>query len=187
MFVRNKKAKVLVFSFLLLGPISVYALCKTNIDINASISILETNYLYTSSSNAYNLGDNISDSSDMLKNPLDVLDDFNHSFLIRHKIDKDGKIIASYVGFEKDGDLYFIQGGNSGSYYENNKTILYNIFGEDNCNDLNTNFICTDPNSNLEIVIGDDGFTEAGDGNWTCDVEGFGNTSCMSWQKENFM
>ena len=177
---RKSFKKYMIWLLLLMIPISINAISKFNISINSNVTILKTNYLYTTSTNDYYIGDTIN-SGDPLYNKYNLaLNGFNQNFFIRHLIDSNNKITSSYIGFMKDDNIYYIQGGNNGNYYQTNKDELLKIFGKDNCTGVVNDYICTDSNLDLEVIVSNDGFVEIGDSTWTCNIEGNNRSYCSA-------
>ena len=175
---KGKKYKKYMIFVLLMIPITVNAISKYNISIDSNVTILKNNYLYRTSINDYYIGDTINSGEPLYDSYNQALNGFNHNFFIRHLIDSNNRIISSYIGIIKDDITYYIQGGNSGSYYQTSKDELLKIFGKDNCTDLDNNYICTDTKSNLEVIVSSDGFVEVGDSIWTCNIENNNRSYC---------
>ena len=41
-------------------------------------------------------------------------------------------------------------------------------------------YICTDSNLDLEVIVSNDGFVEIGDSTWTCNIEGNNRSYCSA-------
>ena len=77
--------------------------------------------------------------------------ELNKQEYLKHNIVED--IIAeSYVCFIKDNEEYCLRGGNS-SYYNENKTILLNAFGSENCEVNPQNIVQTSNNKYGNNII----------------------------------
>ena len=92
--------------------------------------------------------------------PQAAITAFGYPFFLKHKI-SNNVITESYVGFEYNGNIYYIRAYKSNPnsstdnpYYENNKQILQNAFGVSKCTESiaynnNASYECTD---NVVIV-----------------------------------
>ena len=122
----------------------------------------------------------------------------NRPFYLKHELEND---IAkdSYVCFEKDSNTYCLRGqaiyekvNNNwqcksefldsetkkclSTYYESNKTILKNAFGESNCTQSSSALYCS--TSGLDTTADEYGNVGAGVGSANCSVYGTGISSC---------
>lgn len=176
---RNKYKRFMVLIGLILLPITINAICKCNINIKSNVNINKNNYLYTTSTNIYYVNNTINSGDPVYHSSSQALDSFDHNFFIRHSMDEENKIISSYVGYIKDGKFYYIPGGNDGNHYTDAKEELLKVFGEDNCTELNNNFVCKDSHSKLEVIIGNDGYVEAGDQEMLCVINTDNGSHCF--------
>ncbi len=71
-------------------------------------------------------GDYIFDTYEDLKN-FSNFNNFLKSYVI------DGIVRELYVGYVLNGQPYYLRGGDNGAYHNDNKIILKNSFGEENC------------------------------------------------------
>ena len=118
----------------------------------------------------------------------------NRPFYLKHTIDND-IVKESYVCFEKDGNTYCLRGldvyDREGTckteeypdckslYYESNKTILKQAFGESNCTDNTSYLHCSV--SGLSADAYGDGGAYAGGGYAECDTGRDGYSACYEW------
>ena len=121
----------------------------------------------------------------------------NRPFYLKHTIEND-IVKESYVCFEKDGNIYCLQGqhtyesgapGNCKSeyydsennkcistYYESNKMILKQAFGESNCTQYSSYLYCSAGGLNARAY--EDGHVGAHGGSADCYVYDNGTSSC---------
>ena len=66
-----------------------------------------------------------------------------------------GDLVSSYVGFVKNGNVYYLKSNDrSSSAYDANKAILEEIFGSSNCREYNScgkSFNCSDSSLNIHV------------------------------------
>ncbi len=105
-------------------------------------------FLYRGNVHTSNLGDTVSDGD--YDEYSDLVD--NENVFIRQKVDSNGVIVKTDLGFVYNDNIYYLNGGgatyNQGNdsyaddsqYYENNKKILKNAFGSDKCSEKNSEF-----------------------------------------------
>ena len=179
-FLNNKQGAFLsVFiTGLIVCPMLIKASCSLGISVEANINILLDNYVYTSSNGITNNVDSGVSGEQTTYTSTDSIINNYPSFL-RHLM-QNGTIKETNVGFVNNGNIYYLKGGNTEGIYEYNKSLLKEVFGEENCTDLNTNYLCENV-TGLSAVVSDDGHAEAGDSNWTCSVDGDNSSYCTSW------
>ena len=122
----------------------------------------------------------------------------NRPFYLKHTIEND-IVKESYVCFEKDSNTYCLRGQATkeqvnnnfqcksefldsetnkclSTYYESNKTILKNAFGESNCTDNSSSLYCNA--GGLRAYADENGDVDAFDDSAVCNVYGSGYSGC---------
>lgn len=107
-------------------------------------------------------------------------------FYLKHKV-KDKKVAESYIEFiisdeaakESTGltaGTYAIRGGKA-SYYNSNKEIMDNAFGESNCSMYKKDYYyCS--GDGLDVYNFVRGYIGVFDGEWYCDIQSNGSSAC---------
>ena len=138
------------------------------------------------------IGDNVSEGVTLFDTIAEAKSAFsNRPFYLKHTIEND-IVKESYVCFEKDGNTYCLRGLDvydrednckteeysdcKSPYYESNKTILKNAFGESNCTDYSSALRCGA--GGLDAGADEDGNVSAYDGSADCNVSSDGNSGC---------
>ena len=108
-----------------------------------------TTFLYSA---AFNDGKDIGDT--IVVDNVDVFDNYNDAitaagvqFFIRYVVNGDDEITEAYVGFIKDGNPYYLKGGDSGNAYGDNKDTLVAAFTSALCTDNTSYFTCSTSSS----------------------------------------
>ena len=127
-------------------------------------------YVYTASTNEFQIGSAIPTGETTYDNYTST----GKSVFIRHTIEND-VITESYVGFIKDGNVYYLQGGDNGDAYTQNKSTLDEAFTSTNCADT-TYYFCYV--SGLDARAYDSGYVIANGGDWHCTVGDDGISRC---------
>ena len=127
-------------------------------------------YVYTVSTNEFQIGSAIPTGETTYDNYTST----GKSVFIRHTIEND-VITESYVGFIKDGNVYYLQGGDNGDAYTQNKSTLDEAFTSTNCADT-TYYFCYV--SGLDARAYDSGYVIANGGDWHCTVGDDGISRC---------
>ena len=99
----------------------------------------------------------------------------NRQFYLKHTIEND-IVKESYVCFEKDSNTYCLRGYTDDTYYESNKTILKQAFGESNCTQYSSYLSCGA--GGLSADAYEDGGGGAYDGSAYCRVYSDGSSTC---------
>ena len=128
-------------------------------------------YVYTASTNTFQIGSAVPTGETTYDNYAST----GKSVFIRHTIEND-VITESYVGFIKDGNVYYLQGGDNGDAYTQNKSTLDEAFTSTNCTDNTTRYFCSA--SGLYAYARDSGAVYANADGWSCDVYGGGGSNC---------
>ena len=142
-------------------------------DSNAGGNPVTSTYVYTVSNNEFQIGSAIPTGETTYDNYLST----GKNIFIRHTIEDD-IITESYVGFVKDGDVYYLKGGDSGAAYTLNKSTLDEAFTSTNCTDNTTYYTCSA--SGLYASAYDNGHVYASDGDWSCNVYDDGYSYCSN-------
>ena len=140
-------------------------------DSNAGGNPVTPTYVYTSGNNTFRIGSAIPTGATTYDNYTST----GKSVFIRHAIEND-VITESYVGFIKDGNVYYLQGGDNGDAYTQNKSILDEAFTSTNCTDNTTYYSCSASGLYAGAYAG--GLVDAAVGAWYCYVDGSGYSSC---------
>ena len=134
-------------------------------------------YVYTSGTNTFRIGSAIPTGETTYDNYAST----GKNIFLRHTIEND-VITESYVGFIKDGNVYYLQGGDGGTSYTQNKSTLDEAFTSTNCTD-NTNYYSCSA-SGLSASADDDGNVNAYGDDWRCDVNDDGGSYCRDGGRE---
>ena len=118
-------------------------------------------------------GQPIPDGVMQYDNYEDLVNASGHNVFIRYALDNN-KIVETYAGFIKGGNVYYIRGGQA-DLYEENKAILKSIFGYD-CREDEYHYSCSI--SRLRIGISTSGETGVGDPNIYCPIYTSGGSMC---------
>ena len=143
--------------------------------------------------------DNVSEGVTLYNTVAEAKNAFNNRpFYLKHEIEND-IVKESYVCFEKDSNTYCLRGQQTyeqvngswqcksefldsetnkclSTYYESNKTILKQAFGESNCTQNSSALNCGA--GGLYALAADDGTVDASDASAYCRVERDGNSNC---------
>jgi hypothetical protein len=128
-------------------------------------------YVYTASTNTFHIGSAIPTGETTYDNYAST----GKSVFIRHTIEND-VITESYVGFIKDGNAYYLKGGDGGTSYTQNKSTLDEAYGSANCTDNTTYYSCSA--SGLDADARGNGDVGARDAGWYCYVDADGDSLC---------
>ena len=99
------------------------------------------------------------------------------NYYLKYKVEHD-IITESYVVFKYNGNLYSLKGGDGGTSYDANKTLLTNVFGSANCTDGSDSFRCSigglygQANTNGYVAVA------ASDYSSYCFVDNSGSSGC---------
>ena len=140
-------------------------------DSNAGGNSVTSTYLYTVSTNTFQIGSAVPTGETTYDNYTST----GKSVFIRHTIEND-VITESYVGFIKDGNVYYLQGGDNGDAYTQNKSTLDEAYGSASCTDNTNYYFCSA--SGLHANANGHGSVDAIDGGWICFVGDDGDSSC---------
>ena len=130
-------------------------------------------YVYTASTNIFTF--RVGSAVPTGETTYDNYTSTGKNIFLRHTIEND-VITESYVGFIKDGNVYYLQGGDGGTSYTQNKSTLDEAFTSTNCTDNTTNYYCSV--SGLDAYAFDFGIVFAGGGAWNCNVGDDGDSNC---------
>lgn len=138
------------------------------------VSSPASEYIYVISDITFNIGGIIPGGVTIYDNYEEAINAFGHPIFIRHKIENN-VIRESFLGFVKNGNVYYLKGGDSSSF-ENNKSIVDGVF--ENCNFEPAGYGCVA--SGISILIDDVGNVHASS-NSICDVNDEGASACQVW------
>ena len=148
------------------------------------------------------LGDNVSEGVTLFDSVTEAKNAFNNiPFYLKHEIEND-IVKDSYVCFEKDSNTYCLRGqqtyeNTTGSwkcksefydsvnekcistYYESNKTILKNAFGESNCTQYSSDLYCSA--GGMDAGAYERGGVYVDGGTSGCNVDFYGDSCCNEW------
>ena len=130
-------------------------------------------YVYTASTNTFQIGNAIPTGETTYDNYTST----GKNIFLRHTIENN-VITESYVGFIKDGNVYYLQGGDNGDAYTQNKSTLDEAFTSASCTDNTTYYYCSA--SGLHANAYAHGYVDAYDGSWDCGVDVGGNSDCIA-------
>ena len=125
---RKKYNKYIVLIYSLLYIPFIYAICISNYVIDNEVEIVKYEDLYSFFRGGIN--DDIPPS--VYDNYEDVMNDYGYDFFLRFRT-VDSIVKRLSIGFIIDDELYYINGGEGSKYFESNKKLLLDVFGEDNC------------------------------------------------------
>ena len=165
--------------------------------------VVAPSYIYYTGTSSKYAGDTLTvNNTDTFDNYSDAVSTFGHPFFTAHIVNGSNEITESYVGFVKDGRVYYLKGGDSGTAYTLNKSTLTDAFGTSNCtgdlalNNINSKKIlnwlgvpivkagqildvsCSA--SGLGANADASGGVSAGDDDWNCYVNEYGDSYCSS-------
>ena len=149
----------------------------------------------TTSQIGYPVDDSVMNDSDTFTTYEEAMS-HQPRFFLKHVIGNN-IVRKSYVGFNFTDEIYFLQGGGAlfdandnfikeTPYYEANKSILMNAFGEDRCGEYNMDSVkiyqCQDNSSYLYATIyaeaRSNGYVYAQGNSFGCSIAGNGESSC---------
>ena len=206
LYVLLKKKKYTKFMILVIGttiimPISVYALCKCDIKVESNVTIVGDLLAYTVNTNLETkIGEFIPNEVTVFKNYNEAINEFGYSLFLKHKM-IDDKIGESYVGFIYKGKDYYLRGfgavldeeetRNKGynvfssfsPFYDSNKIILDNIFGEDGCweNSYVNGIKYTCLSDIIDVNVYNDGTVCVFSGDGVCCIYSNGSSECVDY------
>lgn len=111
---------------------------------------------------------------------FDYVEDYttlNKNFFLKHNISSEGTVESSEVCYILNSTLYCLKGGDGGTAYSENTSILQNSFGQSNCSVNSSSVGCSV--SGLDAGARQSGRVFAGDGSSTCRVDYYGNSGCI--------
>ena len=106
-------------------------------------------------------------------NDINAIFDEGNLLVIKHKIDKNNRILESYICVNVNNKTYCFQGGNSGRSYNHNVNVLESIEW-DNCDEHNNDGIIVKSCSKdtLNVSISENGVVSAYQSGWSsCVIE----------------
>ena len=135
--------------------------------------------IYTVSGSNLTIGGTLPNGFTTYDNYFDALDAINDHCFLRHIISND-IVYESYVGFEVEGNVYYIKGSANGTsvspYYTTNKEILDIAFGTENCQESGSNYTCTA--SGVTATISSANSAVSAGSTKTCTINSSGVSQC---------
>ena len=137
--------------------------------------------IYSINTDVINLGINL----DSITNYTTDYKSLNSNSFLKHNIGSLGRVESSDVCYILNGNKYCLKGGGvydaetesyNSLYYEENKSLLLETFGEDNCSVDSNRVNCS--LSGLYANAHDNGNVNASDFDWHCNVSSTGNAYC---------
>ena len=106
--------------------------------------VVAPSYIYYVGANPKYPGDTLTiNNTNTFDNYSDAIRKWGDPFFTAHIVNGSNEITESYVGFVKDGEVYYLKGGDSGAAYTLNKSTLDEAFGSENCTDNTSSYSCT--------------------------------------------
>ena len=191
MGIKSKNIMIIITISIFL-PISIYALCKYEIQIDMQVELVDEKIVYTINKNDNPLGcvilnEQINDSIIKYNSPEET----NKNIFLKHKLEN-GIVKESYIGLIVSEDnvsdkIYYLRGiANDISvddfispYYEENVSIIKNIFGENSeyCSENSDKYICNKQDF-YYCEASKKGSVFVGKGLWQCFVDLTGYSGC---------
>lgn len=100
----------------------------------------------------------------------------NKSVFLKHNIGNNNTVETQDVCYILNSEKYCLKGG-TGDYYEENKLMLLEIFGVNNCSVNSNNVLCS--SSGLYASAADNGSVYASDSGWYCTIHTNGYAECI--------
>ena len=133
-------------------------------------------YLFTSDEQVFIVGKRVPFGGVYYNNYQEPLEHFGHHAFLRHFI-SNNNVMTSEVGFELNGNIYYVKGGDSGASYESNKAVAQEAFGSINCDDYDSNYYCDIDRYGLGLSsTGEVYFSE--NYHYVCGIESEGKSRC---------
>ena len=107
-------------------------------------------YLFTSDEQVFIVDKRVPFGGVYYNNYQEPLEHFGHHAFLRHFI-SNNNVMTSEVGFELNGNIYYVKGGDSGASYESNKAVAQEAFGSSNCNYIDNGYSCSIDDYDLKI------------------------------------
>ena len=157
---------------------------------NNAVDRLETYYLYRNNDSYSKIRDLNTTLGTTYTTEEDMLTNTTYPFFLRHSVRPNNKVIQTDIGFVLNNTTYYLNGERaiydenedewklSDTPYEENKTTLISIFGNENCQEISGYFICS--NDDYAIIINGDGWINIANGNtrYQCNVAINGTSFC---------
>lgn len=137
---------------------------KTTNEKKESIKKADGNYVYMISEEKMRIDSSPSKYGNSYVTAEEAMKEYGHDIVIRHTIEND-VIKESYVGFKKDGKMYYLKGSDT-SVYNKNKEIIKELFGSGKCIDQGNIYMCND--DNVGVIARTDGSAEVRIDNQYC-------------------
>ncbi|MBR1386651.1 MAG: hypothetical protein IJ568_07460, partial [Bacilli bacterium] len=121
--------------------------------------------------------------SDHYETSTEAMEAAGHLNYLRYQVN--GKNTTKSVGFKLNNQEYYLIGGDEGSNYQANKSILNSAFGASNCTETNystyTGYTCT--NETFEAYADNDGkvYAQERASFWQCYVNKYGYSECLNY------
>ena len=196
---KNKGLIALLIGISIAIPTYVYAECQLDYKLDTKVTLADYYYVYTA--NIYDandkpnttiyIGDRISSQITQYKTPEEAMDALynasgrvRRNFFLRHKI-KNGRVEESYVGFVKNGEIYYLRGGvdetetqsaNGPEIALANVDVLNEAFGNSKCEFHSDYYRCSDNNNSARSYI--NGYEYVRDDEYFCHVRYDERSTC---------
>jgi len=147
-------------------------------NVFATIGIFEDCISLKSDTNiySYTIGDLYSGSTlDTIANYTTNYKSLDKPVFLKHNIGSLGRIETQEVCYILNGEKHCLKGG-ADAYYEENKSLLLETFGEDNCSVYSNSVYCS--LSGLYAYAHDYGYVSAYTSDWDCNVYSHGDACC---------
>ena len=189
---------IIIIGLSILLPISTLALCKYTIQINMKTKIIKEKYVYTINENNNNLGYVV--LGEKINNTILIYEseeETNKNIFLKHKLEND-IVKESYLGFKITDEqanfdqnikvgTYFLRGTPQDSsivdftspYYAENKNIMKQAFGNNNCTENSNKFMCQNNTYYCETLKS--GAVYCGSELWQCFVGNNGMSGCTQY------
>ena len=144
--------------------------------------VVAPTYLYSVSSSGRPIGNTlVVNNVNVFDNYSAAITAYGHPYFTAHVVNGSNEIEESYAGFVLNNTPYYLQGGDSGTAYNTNKTTLDTAFGSSNCTLYNSGtnseyYRCSV--SGLDARADVYGYVDANDGSTYCYVTANGYSYC---------
>ena len=139
--------------------------------------VVAPSYIYYTGTYSKGIGDTLTvNNTNTFDNYSDAVSTYGHPFFTAHIVNGSNEITESFAGFVKDGNVYYLKGGDSGAAYSLNRSTLDEAFTSINCSDDVIDYICSA--SGLVAASDEEGNIRVRDDNQICVVSGNGYSYC---------
>ena len=179
--------KILIrFEYLTQTDTSLYPTDDTNFNFGVTMSYIQGNgnkKIFSVSSTTLTTGQQMITGVQTFDNYQDAISSLGKPFFTKHKI-VNNIVSSSVVGFVINSKPYYIKAASDDRYFEENKKVLIDAFGDFNCNV--TSSVCFCNNGVFQSGVYTQGYVLVADDAITCSGEDDGRHSCfMSYSGGN--